>query len=775
MSSGSRRSRRCTRRGLIKSAAGIGLGLAGAMVAPSADLAVIAIRDGSGPRAGVRIGEVSDRSSAEFALGKPSGSRIAGSGTSAALRGTAGATFESRAIPAPLEATHIGLHWKGRGARPSDLLLSVRGSRNGHDWSPWQRLSVEAISCAGESNSAVPVHGPAPPQSNLNEEGIEVFAALIGMNRPKFLQYQVQFQSERWMDIDEVLLTAIDASAEVDDDSASLFQTTRAQEAPVEVTLRNPAGVEISVITREGWGADESFRFDSEENKRWPEMYVPVKKVFLHHTATSNNYSDGKAEVRAIYAYHTQTVGFGDIGYNMLVDRFGNIYEGRHGRGERSLGDREVLSPDVVAGHVFAYNYGTTGIAAIGNSQQGQWNRFWADTGLNAIVDAVAFECGRHYLNPQDESDYLRSDRVWHQGMLAHCAGHQDADGDGGATACPGRRLYDFLNDELRGRVAQRLGSATDAPAGLDGTQSGDTLEFDWNADSVDGFHFFLEGWWKESGQEDITYLTGYAVDSGYDDIASDPREWVWDSETISGPSEAFDITEPGHYTLHVRTASEGFAYASHHTVLVENLDDTGDPEEPETGTISGTVTNPDAEPVVGAAVRIENTDLSTSTDDDGNYSFEDVDAGTYQVSVEAEGYEPTSSEVVVESGTVVELDFTLEPVDGDDGGGNTAESLLVADMSSEVGRSGPDWSATVTITVVDNLGEPVEGAIVSGQWSGGYQGSETTSTDQDGTCQVTTGSIPNREKSVTFTVTEIEHELAYDESESVTSITVER
>jgi hypothetical protein len=35
--------------------------------------------------------------------------------------------------------------------------------------------------------------------------------------------------------------------------------------------------------------------------------------------------------IRAIYAYHTLTLGWSDIGYNFIVDRFGRLFEGRWG------------------------------------------------------------------------------------------------------------------------------------------------------------------------------------------------------------------------------------------------------------------------------------------------------------------------------------------------------------------------------------------------------------------------------------------------------------
>ncbi len=62
-----------------------------------------------------------------------------------------------------------------------------------------------------------------------------------------------------------------------------------------------------------------------------------------------------------------------------------------------------------------------------------------------------------------------------------------------------------------------------------------------------------------------------------------------------------------------------------------------------------------------GVEVNIEGMDESTTTDDEGNYSFESLQPGTYTVSVEAEGYEMWEKEVEIteESKT---LDIRLEP-----------------------------------------------------------------------------------------------------------------
>ncbi|RDH77413.1 cold-shock protein [Mycolicibacterium moriokaense] len=114
-----------------------------------------------------------------------------------------------------------------------------------------------------------------------------------------------------------------------------------------------PPGQPPVVITRAQWGADESMKCPNTVYDNG------VRAGIVHHTAGSNDYApeDSAAIVRSIYAYHTRTLGWCDIAYNALVDKYGQVFEGRAGGMDRP----------VEGAHTGGFNKNTWGVAMLGN------------------------------------------------------------------------------------------------------------------------------------------------------------------------------------------------------------------------------------------------------------------------------------------------------------------------------------------------------------------------------------------------------------------------
>jgi len=148
-----------------------------------------------------------------------------------------------------------------------------------------------------------------------------------------------------------------------------------------EVSADTPSA-DVPVINRASWGAKESYRFDKNGDEIWTRSYRPIEKMIVHHTVFND--PDPKTVVRAIYYYHAVTLGFGDIGYNFLIDRAGNIYEGRYG------GD------GVVAGHARRYNWGSVGVAVLGDFRYDSVN----NPIRNALDKVAVWKFTKHGVDP---------------------------------------------------------------------------------------------------------------------------------------------------------------------------------------------------------------------------------------------------------------------------------------------------------------------------------------------------------------------------------------
>ncbi|MFJ5835036.1 peptidoglycan recognition protein [Streptomyces sp. NPDC093089] len=203
---------------------------------------------------------------------------------------------------------------------------------------------------------------------------------------------------------------------------------TAGQAAPVAFAAAKPyIGPRPKIITRKGWGADESLR------EKGFVYTKTIKAAFVHHSATGNNYTCGQAPsvLRSIYRYHVKSSGWRDFGYNFAVDKCGNIYEGRAGG---------VAKP-VLGAHTLGFNTNSMGIAVLGTYSQSAPPA----AVVTAVARLTAWKLGLHGVNPKGAA-YLVSGggNRYRKGTTVRfnaIAGHRD----GFATECPGGRLYNKL------------------------------------------------------------------------------------------------------------------------------------------------------------------------------------------------------------------------------------------------------------------------------------------------------------------------------------------
>jgi len=385
------------------------------------------------------------------------------------------------------------------------------------------------------------VHVEAFPGEAADDE---TYGALIRADRANSVRFTADFPAdEDNLTVEYVVLTLLN----VYDGPPLPGPTLSAAEMAVEGGEVKPIAIDFA---REEWGADESLRFRGRgPHEIWPRAYVSTKKVVVHHTGTANDYDeeDAKADVRAIYTYHARTLGWGDIGYNSLVDRFGKSYEGRYGRDGPD--GREILSEDVVAGHALAHNYGSTGVALLGTfcltDDECTGGTTPSDEMILRLTDILVWESRQHGIDPHGVSDFLLSTDAWNR-ELDNICGHLDCT----STICPGGFVYALL-PELRRDVAARLDYTSaptvtiTAPEPPEDTVDDGDASYTWEGAGGSGALFYshyLEGWFKPSNSDDINYLSGY----------NENKEPQW-SDWTNATTTSFDGLEDGHYTFHIR------------------------------------------------------------------------------------------------------------------------------------------------------------------------------------------------------------------------------
>jgi len=181
------------------------------------------------------------------------------------------------------------------------------------------------------------------------------------------------------------------------------------------------------VITRAEWGASAPVCT--------PDVASTLVGAVLHHTAGSNTYStvaEAEQQIRNDQRYHIQSRGWCDLGYNFVVDKWGNIYEGR----------ANSMTAPVIGVHAGGFNTGTVGISMLGTYTDVNPS---AAT-LESVAEVIGWRLGAYGVNPQGMMNYTtgvgENSRFLNTTVtLPRVFGHRDV----AYTACPGNAGYATL------------------------------------------------------------------------------------------------------------------------------------------------------------------------------------------------------------------------------------------------------------------------------------------------------------------------------------------
>ncbi|MBA2278428.1 MAG: SH3 domain-containing protein [Chloroflexia bacterium] len=309
--------------------------------------------------------------------------------------------------------TAVAPHWSGEVDFPACVELSV--------------------SDEGEKFSTPVVVGPSAADAGPPDRDGRVFGGLTLTRSGRFVRYRTMDADGNPARIPDLVFTCIDASG----------GQVGAAVAPPSFQA---AATRPPIISRAEWGAGLAYGGKDRGREEWPPGFQTVRHIIVHHSETPS-FRDPLVEIRSIHYYHAITRGWGDIGYNYLVDFMGNVYEGRVG-GENAIG-----------GHAYQYAHGSAGICCMGD-----FSSATATPEALAGLIWISAWAGRN-LDPLGRSDFHEAPN-----LPTICA-HRDVN----SSACPGDALYGDL-DDLRRAVAEVLASGN-APIPDPGYVAGDVVE----------------------------------------------------------------------------------------------------------------------------------------------------------------------------------------------------------------------------------------------------------------------------------------------------------
>lgn len=330
-------------------------------------------------------------------LAVPSGS------ASVTINGVRQTQFAHLVASAPF--TVAGLTWNGLTGTPHLQLRALTAS----GWSAWTDADADGAGTGAGGSDAI-FTGSA--------------------TRVEVRGYGVGGASARGLKVSLINSTATAADQQVATASVARISATR-QAVYSGPTYATPP----TIITRAQWGADESLVRYNGSSCVTPTYDQTIKAAVVHHTDGSNNYTAAQsaAIVRGIYAFHVKDRGWCDVGYNFLVDKYGQIFQGRHGD----------MTLAVHGAHATLWNTNTVGVSVMMNSDTAPITA----AAQNSLARVIAWKLAGNYVDPNAKV-YLVNGT--YNTILRH--------GDVMSTSCPGKNITASM-PAIRAAVTTLMGT----------------------------------------------------------------------------------------------------------------------------------------------------------------------------------------------------------------------------------------------------------------------------------------------------------------------------
>ena len=315
------------------------------------------------------------------------------------------------AVPAALTKPFglVGLSWSQVSDRPQVTRVLIRTKLAAGSWTPWQQLQPTADGPDVSTHEGRSARGGTEPLLVDRADGVEVLVLGAQGRAPVGLR-----------------LSLVDGGSSPAD--AVLPMPTRLSSGNITpMSLAVP-----TYISRAQWGADPALS-DPSGLVSMPTYHVG----FIHHTVTSNTYvtaAESAAQIRMLYAWFTTGLHYSDMAYNILVDRYGRVYEGRAG------GIGWTTRSAATGG----FNEDSFSVAALGDFQAGGPTAAL----LASLATIVAWKLQLQHRDPAGTALLTSAGGASYttypagaQVRVDTVSGHRDV----GTTLCPGANLYPTL------------------------------------------------------------------------------------------------------------------------------------------------------------------------------------------------------------------------------------------------------------------------------------------------------------------------------------------